>query len=139
MAFILGFPANEIVLPIILMTYLGTGTLTEAENLAALGGILQANGWTVCTALCTLVFTLLHWPCAATCATLYRETHSVKTVLWAILIPTATGCIPVSYTHLEVSCGGSPPLTRGSLPSGGRFAAGGYIWPCVRRGRVRPS
>lgn len=99
LAFILGFPANEIVLPIILMTYLGTGMLTEAENLAALGGILQANGWTVCTALCTLVFTLLHWPCAATCATLYRETHSVKTVLWAILIPTATGCILCAAIH----------------------------------------
>ena len=93
LAFLLGFPANEIVLPIILMAYLGAGMLTDADSVAALGDLLRANGWTARTAVCTLLFTLLHWPCAATCATVYKESRSPGTLLAAILVPTATGCL----------------------------------------------
>ena len=62
MALILGFPANEIVMPIILMTYLASGELIEISNLAELKNILIDNGWTFVTALCTMIIFLIHWP-----------------------------------------------------------------------------
>ena len=64
MAFILGLPANEIVLPVLLMAYLETGTMVDYDSLASLSTILIDNGWTWLTALNTMLFTLLHWPCA---------------------------------------------------------------------------
>lgn len=75
-AFILGFPANEIVIPIILMAYMATGHIIDFESYAALHELLVANGWTWLTAVCTMLFSLLHWPCSTTCLTIHKETGS---------------------------------------------------------------
>ncbi len=92
-AFILGFPANEIVLPIILMAYLQTGTLIEMTDSAALFTILTAHGWTAKTALCMMIFCLFHWPCSTTCLTIRRETGSWKWTALAAALPTVTGIL----------------------------------------------
>lgn len=92
-AFLLGFPANEIVLPIILMAYLETGTLVSMEDSASLYNLLTAHGWTVKTAVCMAVFSLFHWPCATTCLTIKKETGSLKWTAVSILLPAAAGCI----------------------------------------------
>ena len=91
MAFILGWPANEIVLPVMLMAYLSTGSLVEFDNLAALGQLLSQHGWTWLTAACTMLFSLFHWPCSTTCLTIYKETGSVKWTALAVALPTALG------------------------------------------------
>ena len=91
MAFLLGFPANEIVLPIALMGYLAEGALVETGDTLQLRAVLLANGWTLETAVCTLLFSLMHWPCSTTCLTIYRETRSWKWTLLAIFLPTALG------------------------------------------------
>ena len=91
MAFILGWPANEIVLPVMLMAYLATGSLVEFDDLAALGTLLTDHGWTWLTACCTMLFSLFHWPCSTTCLTVYKETGSVKWTALAIVLPTALG------------------------------------------------
>lgn len=99
MAFLLGFPANEIVLPIALMAYLQTGTLVDAGSLTGLGSLLAANGWTWTTAVSFLLFCLLHWPCSTTCLTIRKETGSWRYTGLAVLLPTACGaalCIGVT-------------------------------------------
>lgn len=93
MAFILGFPANEIVLPIALMAYLGTGSLTDYTSFESLGEILTANGWTPVTAVCMMIMVLCHFPCATACMTLKKESGSLKTTLAAMALPTAIGII----------------------------------------------
>ena len=93
LAFILGFPANEIVIPIMLMAYLAGGQMIEYESLASLKMILVDHGWTAVTALCTMLFSLLHFPCGTTCMTIWKETGSLKWTAAAILIPTAMGII----------------------------------------------
>lgn len=93
MAFILGFPANEIVVPIIIMSYMATGSLTELESLSELHTLLVSNGWTWLTAVCAMLFCLLHWPCGTTCLTVRKETQSLKWTLASFAIPTATGII----------------------------------------------
>ncbi|RGZ00183.1 ferrous iron transporter B [Clostridium sp. AM58-1XD] len=98
-AFILGFPANEIVLPIILMTYLQTGILTEMTGTHVLSELLLSHGWTWVTALCMLIFCLFHWPCSTTCLTIKKETGSLKWTVTAMLLPTLIGtilCITIS-------------------------------------------
>lgn len=90
-AFLLGFPANEIIIPIILMTYLQTGHLVEMNDSAALLDLLTTNGWTIKTAICMILFSLFHWPCSTTCLTIKKETGSVKWTIVAILIPTLLG------------------------------------------------
>ena len=90
-AFLLGWPANEIVLPIILMAYLSGGTLTDTGDLAALGVLLQAQGWSWVTAACTMLFSLFHWPCSTTCLSVWKETKSLKWMLLSIALPTAFG------------------------------------------------
>ncbi len=92
-AFILGFPANEIVIPIILMGYLSNTTLTEATSLAAMYEVLVANGWTVLTAFNTIIFSLFHWPCSTTVLTIKKETGSIKWALFSMVFPTAIGII----------------------------------------------
>lgn len=99
MAFLLGWPANEIVLPVMLMAYLATGSLVEFDDLTALGALLGEHGWTWLTAVCTMLFSLFHWPCSTTCLTIYKETGSVKWTALSVLIPTALGlglCLLVS-------------------------------------------
>lgn len=91
LAFILGFPAGEIVIPCALMGYLSAGALTGYESLAALQSILVANGWTATTALCVIFFTLFHFPCGTTCLTIWRETRSVKWTALAVVLPTMIG------------------------------------------------
>ncbi len=91
LAFILGFPANEIVVPIIIMAYLASGSLTEFSDLAALKELLVDNGWTWLTAVCTMLFCLVHWPCSTTCLTIKKETQSIKWTLLSFAIPTVIG------------------------------------------------
>ncbi len=91
LAFILGFPANEIVIPIALMAYLSTSTLGDYSSLDSLRQILIDNGWTLKTALCTCVFALFHFPCSTTLLTIYRETRSKKWTLLSVLTPLAVG------------------------------------------------
>lgn len=90
-AFILGFPANEIVFPIILMSYLSTGQLTEINEISSMREILIQNGWTWVTATCTMIFSLMHWPCSTTVLTIFKETKSMKWTSLAILLPTIVG------------------------------------------------
>lgn len=91
LAFILGLPANEIVVPIILMAYLAQGSLTEMADYASLHALLVANGWTWVTALCTMLFSLFHWPCSTTLMTIKKETQSLKWTVASFLIPTGCG------------------------------------------------
>jgi len=88
MAFILGLPANEIVLPILIMSYLSTGALQDFASLDELRNILVSNGWTLLTAINVMLFSLLHWPCATTLLTTYKETGSKKWTFISFLIPT---------------------------------------------------
>lgn len=91
MAFVLGWPANEIVLPIILMAYLSGGALADTGDLTALGTLLAQQGWTWLTAVCTMLFSLFHWPCSTTCITVWKETGSMKWTLLALVLPTGLG------------------------------------------------
>ena len=93
MAFILGFPANEIVIPIILMSYTASGTIFELDNIVHLRELLVANGWTWVTAVSVMLFSLMHWPCSTTCLTIKKETQSWKWTALSFLIPTATGIV----------------------------------------------
>lgn len=97
-AFILGFPANETVVPIIIMTYLAKGELTDYTSLYQLKELLIANGWTWVTALCTMLFSLSHFPCSTTCITIYKETGSIKWTAAAIAIPTICGILLCTLT-----------------------------------------
>lgn len=99
-SFILGFPANEIVIPAILMCYLSGKTLIQVPETAQLRQILLSQGWTMETALCTFLFTLFHWPCAATCMTIRKETGSWKWTGVAIMIPMICGCVLCGIVHL---------------------------------------
>lgn len=97
--FILGFPANEIVIPIILMAYLQTGCLVEMSESSTLLTLFAAHGWTVKTALCMAVFSLFHWPCSTTCLTIKKETGSLRWTLAAFLLPTVIGILLCSLIN----------------------------------------
>lgn len=90
-AFILGFPANEIVIPIMIMLYTNTGVLTDADSLSQMLSLFTANGWTVTTALCVIVFYLMHFPCSTTCISIYKETKSFKWTLVSFFTPLLCG------------------------------------------------
>ena len=92
-AFILGFPANEIVIPIMVMAYMANGSLSELNNLTEMKMLLTENGWTWITAVSTMLFSLMHWPCSTTCLTLKKETQSMKWTIAAFLVPTICGII----------------------------------------------
>ena len=100
LAFLLGFPANEIVLPILLMGYSSAGTLVDGASLAELKTMLLANGWTGTTALCMLLFSLFHFPCGTTTLTLARESKSLKWTLVGVALPTAVGMTVCFAVHL---------------------------------------
>ncbi|MFA9379899.1 MAG: ferrous iron transport protein B [Acetanaerobacterium sp.] len=93
LAFILGFPANEIVVPIIIMAYMSTGSIMELDSLSSLKQLLVDNGWTWITAISTMLFSLMHWPCSTTCLTINKETQSLKWTAISIAIPTIIGMI----------------------------------------------
>ena len=99
LAFILGFPANELVMPLIVMGYLSSGTIVSGVDFASFRALLLANGWTVQTALCTLVLTVAHAPCSTTCLTILRETRSARWTLAAMLIPAEIGLVLCILMH----------------------------------------
>ena len=92
-AFIVGLPANEIVLPLLIMCYTSSSTLVEVEGMIHLSETLAANGWTWLTAVCTMVFSVLHYPCSTTLITIWRETESRKWTVLSALIPLATAVV----------------------------------------------
>lgn len=102
-AFLLGLPANEIVLPIILMAYLSQGSLQEMGDLDSVRRLLTDNGWTWVTAVCTMLFSLMHWPCSTALLTIKKETGSIKWMILACLIPTVTGFIFCFLFHYASS------------------------------------
>ena len=91
MAFILGFPANEIVIPVMLMCYMSTGMLTDYSSLAQLQETLVGCGWTLQTALSVIILCLFHFPCGTTCLTIKKETGSLKWTAFSIALPTVIG------------------------------------------------
>ncbi len=98
-AFILGFPANETVVPIMLMGYLADSEISQTGG-TALHALLTANGWDIKTAICVIIFMLFHWPCSTTLITVKKETGSMKWAVIAALLPTAAGlilCFAVSH------------------------------------------
>ena len=106
LAFILGFPANEIVLPLTLTIYLAQGSLTDIGDVALLRQILVDNGWTWHTAASTILFSLFHWPCSTTLLTIRKETGSWRWTLIAALLPTALGVLVCGLLTTVVRCFG---------------------------------
>ena len=101
-AFVLGFPANEIVIPVMLMAYMAQGTLMDYTGLDQLRALLMQNGWSWTTAVSMLLFSLVHWPCATTCMTIKKETGSLKWTLVSILTPTVIGMMLCFVFNLAV-------------------------------------
>ncbi|HCS74737.1 MAG TPA: ferrous iron transport protein B [Clostridiales bacterium] len=93
MAFILGLPANEIVIPILIMSYMSTGSMLELSSLSEMKQLFVSNGWTWLTAVCMMLFSLNHWPCATTLWTIHKETKSWKWTWISFLVPTVTGIV----------------------------------------------
>lgn len=91
LAFCLSFPANELLIPIIVMTLSGVASVQHAVSIGE--GFLQTAGWDWKTAICTMVFTLFHWPCSTTLITIYKETGSIRNTAAAFALPTAVGII----------------------------------------------
>lgn len=99
-AFILGLPANEIVIPILIMAYLSQGAMLEIEDLSKLKQVFIDQGWTWLTALNMMLFSLLHFPCGTTLVNIYKETKSPKWTFMSFLIPTA---IAIGVTWLTAT------------------------------------
>ena len=99
-AFILGLPANEIVLPIILMCYMQAGSLVDMSNIHSIFEILSNNGWTIVTAINVMLFSLLHFPCATTLLTIKKETKSWKWCFVSFILPTVIGIIMCMIVNL---------------------------------------
>ena len=93
LAFILGFPANEIVLPVALMCYTSQGVLCDAADLSSVYSVLSQNGWTAVTGVCFILFSLMHFPCSTTLLTIFKETKSFKWTVLSFLLPTAYGVV----------------------------------------------
>lgn len=101
-AFILGMPANEIVVPIMLMTYLSQGSLTSIDDLNVMKTLLVDNGWTIITAVNMVLFSLMHWPCTTTLLTIHKETKSIKWTILSIIIPTICG-LGVCFVFTQIA------------------------------------
>lgn len=99
-AFILAFPANEIVLPIILMGYLGGTSLSNISDTFSIGNILIENGWTLLTAINVMIFVVFHFPCSTTILTIKKETGSLKWTALSFILPTICGIIFCMFTTL---------------------------------------
>ncbi|MBQ9832524.1 MAG: ferrous iron transporter B [Clostridia bacterium] len=100
LAFILALPANEIVMPIIIMGYMASGTISQMPNLSQLHGLLVTNGWNMTTAICTMLFSLFHWPCSTTLLTVKKETGSLIWTLASAVIPTLLGIVVCAVVTL---------------------------------------
>jgi len=101
LAFIIAIPANEIIIPTIIMSYMGTSMMTELESMFELRVLFAAQGFTFVTAICLMLFSVLHYPCATTTHTIWRETRSAKWTLLSNLIPLAvaiTVCFVVAQS-----------------------------------------
>ncbi len=99
-AFILGFPANEIVLPIIIMIYLSSNTMMDINDISLIKDLFISNGWTIITAICMIIFIIFHYPCSTTLITVYKETKSIKWTLLSFLLPLLIGitlCMLVNF------------------------------------------
>lgn len=97
-AFILALPANEIVLPIILMSYMSGGILVQIEDIASISNILISNGWTILTAINVMLFSLMHFPCSTTLISIKKETGSWKWATLSFIIPTICGIVMCMIT-----------------------------------------
>lgn len=100
-AFILGFPANEIVLPIIIMTYLSSNTMMDINDISLIKDLFISNGWTIVTAICMIIFIIFHYPCSTTLITIYKETKSIKWTFLSFITPLLIGiilCMIVNFT-----------------------------------------
>ena len=97
-AFILGLPANEIVLPIILMSYLANNQLIKIDDIASIGEILVQNGWTILTAINTMIICLLHFPCSTTLLTIKKESGKWRWAALAFVLPTICGIVLCIFT-----------------------------------------
>ena len=100
LAFILGIPANEIVIPILTMLYMSNGTFGAELSIEAISELFSMNGWNFTTALCMAIFALFHWPCSTSLITVYKETKSVKHTALSALLPTALGVILCIFVNL---------------------------------------
>ena len=100
LAFILSFPANETVLPIILMGYTCSAEIADATSLSFISETLIANNWTFLTALNVMIFSVLHFPCATTLKTIKAETGSIKWTILAFILPTLCGLFICFLTNL---------------------------------------
>ncbi len=103
LAFILGFPANEIVLPLAMMAYMSGTTITETGDLMSVRNILVSNGWDLTTAVCFIIFSLFHFPCSTTLITVKKETGSLRWTFAAFAIPTIVGAVCCMCIY-AVSC-----------------------------------
>lgn len=103
MAFILGLPANEIVIPIIIMAYMSQGNILAIDDLSALKQLLVDNGWTWVTAACTMLFSLMHWPCSTTLMTIHKESQSLKWTALSFIVPTVAG-IAICSLFYNLTC-----------------------------------
>lgn len=100
LSFILALPANEIVIPIMIMGYTASNNLMSFESLAALRALLLQNAWTIKTALCFIVFTILHWPCSTTLQTIKKETGSGKWTFVSFAVPALLGFIICFFINI---------------------------------------
>ena len=101
-AFILGFPANEIVFPIIIMSYMSAGSIMDLDSFSALKTLLVMNGWSYKTAICVIIFSLAHFPCGTTFLTIKKETGSLKWSALSLIIPTLTGILLCLITSKSI-------------------------------------
>ena len=101
LGFIFSLPANELFVPVVLMVLSGAASLQGAGAVNA--DMLIVAGWTWQTAVCTMVFTLFHWPCATTLMTIHKETGSIKETAAAFFLPTAVGAVLCVMLHLVLS------------------------------------
>ena len=101
-AFLLGLPANETVVPIIIMTYLSKGSLLEIDDINVMRNLLVNNGWTIITAINVILFSIMHWPCGTTLLTIHKETGSIKWTVISFLLPTVFGIVScICFTSLS--------------------------------------
>ena len=125
LAFILGFPANEIVIPIIIMAYTAQGSILELDSLAQMKQLFVQNGWTWVTAVSVMLFSLNHWPCSTTLLTIKKETGSLKWTALAAAIPTGVGvALCILFNAVAGLFARSPRGVKQTLPYAKRRGRG---------------
>jgi ferrous iron transport protein B len=102
LAYIIAIPANEIIIPTIIMGYMGMGMMTDMGSAVQLKALFAANGWTLLTAVSLMLFALLHYPCSTTTWTIWKETRSVKWTVVSNLLPLAVA-FAVGFTLTQVA------------------------------------